>query len=57
MTRLYIRTEEQTDWQKDGHDEVNGAFSPKIYVTYLKLVVFLFRGLLSLLVMFNVVYC
>jgi len=28
----YRPTEEQSDWQMDGHDEVNGAFSSKIYI-------------------------
>jgi hypothetical protein len=35
MARWYIPTEEQTDWQMDGHEEVNGAFPPKIYIAYL----------------------
>jgi len=35
MTRWYIRTEEQTDWQMNGHEDVNGAFSTKMYVAYL----------------------
>ena len=30
----YIRTEELSDWQMDGREEVNGAFSPKIYIAY-----------------------
>jgi len=29
MTRWYIRTEGQTDWQMDGHDEVNEVFRLK----------------------------